>query len=366
MVAIFLSVFLVVVAISASANAAELTGAEIIDAVSSDQWDDAVSNKIMVTINENPTLSFVPKDLSLVAGTAYVLRVDNNVTNSGKHYYSAPGLFASSAMRKIQTAMAEMKADFLGDVELLVSSDGTTSTWVEYYFVPMIAGSYEVVCTIGDHAILGMNGTITVTDDNNIPDTLITDFSDEYTVDTKTSLDPRRSSSDPVWRDVTTVEVEIMSPNDDSFTGYAFRPSNVELILGKAYILKLFQVGNGVDDKHYYTAPEFYKSVVTRKLQDSNAEVKFPYINAVELTDTPELAGQRTFVDVYLVPTIAGSFETICTIEGHAAAGMNGTITVVAGGVDTDGASNSNGARLTSVVNFLFSFMLCTVFYFES
>lgn len=233
-------------------------------------------------------------------------------------------------MRKIQTIMAEMKSDFLGDVELLVSGDGITPTWAEYYFVPMVAGTYPVVCTISDHGLRGMNGSITVTDDNNITDTLITDWADDYKVDTKTSLDARRSGDDPVWTEVDTVEVEILSPYPN-MTGYAFSPSNIELIQDKGYILKIKQIGDGTNDKHYYTATEFFKSVVTRKLQDANAEVKFPYVNAVELTDTPELAGQATFVDLYIVPTVVGVYEVICTITGHAAAGMNGTITVVSG-----------------------------------
>ena len=353
MFAFLLSVFLLAIA---CASADSLSGADIISSVTAAEWDNAADNKIVVTINENPNYSFSPTDLSVVAGTAYILRIENNATNTGKHYYSAPGLFATSAMRKIQTNMAEMKADFLGDVELLVPGDGV-ATWVEYFFVPMVAGTYDVICTIADHALLGMNGTITVTDDNNIKDTLITDWADDYSVDTKASPDDRRSGSHPVWMDVETVEVEILSPYaPPNMTGYAFSPSNLELIVGKGYILKIKQIGDGSNDKHYYTAPEFFKSVVTRKLQDASAEVKFPYINAVELTDTPELAGQETYIDLYIVPTVAGVYDVICTISGHAEAGMRGTITVVTGN-DTSGAAVLTRSFLLPILPTLYMFV---------
>lgn len=297
--------------------------------------DRSKHNKITVTINDDADYyNFAPRDFSLTLGQAYILRVENNATNSGKHYYTALDLYASSAIRKIQTEMAEMKADFLGDQELLAVATGT---WAEYFFVPMEAGEFPVTCTIGTHATRGMNGTITVTNDNNVADTLITDWATDYTVDTKAAPDERRSGGDPVWTTIMDVDVEILSPSAD-MTGYAFNPTNLELTVGQAYRLKIHHTGDGTNDKHYYTAPEFFKSVVTRKLQDANGEFKFPYMNAVELTDTAALSGQMTYLDLYIVPTVAGTFDATCTITGHAAAGMAGTITVSEGGGDDSGA----------------------------
>jgi len=237
-----------------------------------------------------------------------------------------------------------------------MSSDGMTAPWAEYFFVPMVAGTYKVFCSIDDHEARGMSGTITVTNDNNVTDTLITDWSSDYKVDTMTSLDPRRSGDHEVWNDLQTVQVEIVSPFAN-FTDYAFRPSNIMLKTNQAYVLKIEEIGDGTDDKHYFTAPNFFKTVVTRKLQDDSAEVKFPYINEVELTDAAELAGQVTFIDLYIVPTKAGTYPVICTINGHAAAGMNGTITVT----DSDADTPSSGAfPLTTTSRALF--LLFTLF----
>jgi uncharacterized cupredoxin-like copper-binding protein len=311
------------------ANAAAMRGSDIISAVTSQQWTDASTNKITVTINDDADYyNFAPRDLSLIVGQAYILRVENNATNTGKHYYTAPGLYASSAIRKIQTEMAEMKADFLGDQELLAVATGS---WSEYYFVPMAAGAFPVTCTIGSHAVKGMNGTITVTNDNAVTNTLITDWASDYTVDTKVAPDGRRSGDHAVWTTIMDIDVEIMSPNGaNDMTGYAFNPTNLNLTVGQAYRFKIHHTGDGSNDKHYYTAPEFFKSVVTRKLQDANGEFKFPYMNAVELTDTPALSGKVTYMDLYIVPTVVGTFPATCTISGHAAAGMAGTITVSA------------------------------------
>jgi len=348
MFAFLLSSVLLLFVTIGGAEAADVTVADVIAAVTPEEWDDAVENKIVVTINDvdDYNFNFSPSDFSLVAGNAYVLRVENNASNVGKHYYSALELFATSAMRKIQSPMAEMKADFLGDLELLTSSDGgTTAPWAEYFFVPMVPGSYYVFCSIADHEARGMNGTITVTDDNNITDTLITDWASDYTVDSKTSPDPRRSGDHEVWTDRETVEVEILSPYAN-MTGYAFRPSNIELTVDQGYVLRIFQTGDGIDDKHYFTATDFFRTVVTRKLQDDNGEFKFPYINAVELTDIPELAGQLTYIDLYIVPTVPGLYDVICTIDGHAAAGMNGTITVLAadvGGGEEESEDGTSG-----------------------
>jgi len=357
-------------------DGASLTGAEVIASVTSEQWDTASANKVVVTINDGPeNFNFNPPDLNFTAGTAYILRVENNASSTAKHYYSAPELFATSAMRKIESHMAEVKADFLGDLELLVSTDGMMAPWAEYFFVPMAPGTYPVVCTIDDHEALGMKGTITVTDDNAISDTLVTDWSSDYKVDTKDAPDPRRSGDDPVWEDAETVQVEILSPSGD-MTGYAFEPSNLELKVDQAYVLKIMHTGDGTDDKHYYSSPDFFKTVVMRKLEDHHAEFKFPYINAVELTDTAELAGKVTYIDLYLVPTVAGVYDVTCTIEGHAEAGMNGTITVTGdsdtggtGGGGGDGSSASGGdassAALVSTAPSYVAFLPFALFYYS-
>ncbi len=64
--------------------------------------------------------------------------------------------------------------------------------------------------------------------------------------------------------------------------------------------------------------------MVTRKAQDSQAEIKVPYFKAVELL----AGGAAHSTDLYIVPTVPGSYELICTVAGHAELGMTGTIIV--------------------------------------
>jgi uncharacterized cupredoxin-like copper-binding protein len=77
-------------------------------------------------------------------------------------------------------------------------------------------------------------------------------------------------------------------------------------------------------EKHYFTAEEFYQSVAFRKAQDSSGEIKAPYFKAVEI-----FPGEQA--DLYLIPTKAGTYDSICTIAGHTEAGMVGNITVTGG-----------------------------------
>lgn len=51
MIVLHFGVLLLFLIGSSTINAAELTGAEIISAITSDQWDEAVANKIVVTID---------------------------------------------------------------------------------------------------------------------------------------------------------------------------------------------------------------------------------------------------------------------------------------------------------------------------
>jgi uncharacterized cupredoxin-like copper-binding protein len=102
---------------------------------------------------------------------------------------------------------------------------------------------------------------------------------------------------------------------------YGFNPGTLDLQQNQAYKITLSQQ-NGNTKDHYYTSEGFYKTVVTRKLQDSHAEIKPYYLKAVEL-----LKG-NTFTEIFVVPTATGTFPVVCTIQGHEHAGMKGSIKV--------------------------------------
>ncbi|MBF0134770.1 MAG: cupredoxin domain-containing protein [Magnetococcales bacterium] len=100
---------------------------------------------------------------------------------------------------------------------------------------------------------------------------------------------------------------------------YSYSPKQLTFKEGKTYQLILKNAG---EKKHYFTAPEFYKSIATRKVQsDKDGEIKVPYLLAVELM----VGGQ---LDIYFVAVKKGSYPVFCTIDDHQKQGMEGRITI--------------------------------------
>ena len=73
--------------------------------------------------------------------------------------------------------------------------------------------------------------------------------------------------------------------------------------------------------KHEYTADKFFPTMAFRKAEDASGEYKAPMLKEAEVK-----AGQK--LALFLIPTQVGTFDIVCQIEGHKAAGMFGTITV--------------------------------------
>ena len=112
------------------------------------------------------------------------------------------------------------------------------------------------------------------------------------------------------WEKMVTVTVELEE--------HTYTPEKLEFKPGQTYKLELVNKG---DEKHYFTAPEFYKGIALRKVQTRDGEIKAPYLNAIEVL----VGGQ---VDVYFVPVTSGDFPVFCTIEDHRDKGMDGTISI--------------------------------------
>jgi uncharacterized cupredoxin-like copper-binding protein len=68
-------------------------------------------------------------------------------------------------------------------------------------------------------------------------------------------------------------------------------------------------------------ADDFFSTIAFRKAENAWGEYKGPTLSEVEV-----FAGKQ--LDLYLIPTKAGSYLLVCEIEGHREAGMEGTITV--------------------------------------
>ncbi len=112
------------------------------------------------------------------------------------------------------------------------------------------------------------------------------------------------------WSKVETVTV--------TMTEYAFSPSPVVLKEGVPTKLVL---KNGGKEAHYFVAEQFFKTIATRKIQDSNGEIKAPSFTAVEV-----YPGKT--VEWFLVSAQKGVFDLLCTVKGHAEHSMKGRIEV--------------------------------------
>jgi uncharacterized cupredoxin-like copper-binding protein len=278
------------------------------DWVGQANWD--VAEVVTVTMVEESPSSYVfqPNQLSFEAGKPYIVRLVSPGSNQAKHYFATEGgtdLYKAVATRKIQTSEAEYKAPHFEAVEMK-----TGGTALEWYFVAVLPGTYEIVCTIPGHRELGMTATATITGGEGYE--LDLEIASDF--DMALANDPRKSGSHDVWTSRLDALVTM------SETPYGFVPTDLDLTKDVAYTITIVNP-DGHESKHYFTAAELYKTFVTRKAEDSQAEIKPLYFNAVEL-----LIGGTT--ELFVVPTSTGTFESICTIEGHAAAGMKGTVVV--------------------------------------
>ncbi len=281
------------------------------DWVGAVNWDNATT--VTVDMVENgAAFSYLLSQSTFEAGKPYIIRITNAASN-GKHYFSpkdALGSFYKAiATRKIQTAEAEYKAPYFDAVELKVG--GT----LEIYFVPVLPGTYTIICTIVGHEAAGMTTDVTVTGGVGYQLDL------EVAADFNTALatDARRSGDHTVWDTAFETTVAMVEAGAD----LSFAPPNLQLTKDQAYKL-ILDNPSGHASKHYYTASALYKTVVLRKADDDQAEIKAPYLKAVEL-----LIGGKT--TLFIVPTVADTYEVLCTIVGHAAAGMTGDIVVSTG-----------------------------------
>lgn len=114
------------------------------------------------------------------------------------------------------------------------------------------------------------------------------------------------------WKQMQTVTVTMEE--------FAYEPEELRFKAGQPYKLELKNTG---EKKHYFTAPEFYRAIATRKVQaNKDGEIKAPYFTALEMMAD---GGQ---LDVYFVPVKKGTYPVYCTIDDHREQGMEGTIVI--------------------------------------
>ena len=114
------------------------------------------------------------------------------------------------------------------------------------------------------------------------------------------------------WKKMETVTVTMEE--------HSYGPQNIVFKAGQPYKLELKNIG---DKDHYYTAPEFLRSIATRKaMVNKQAEIKAPYFKAFEVL---KKGGQ---LDVYFVPVVKGQYKVYCTVDDHREKGMDGVLTI--------------------------------------
>lgn len=100
---------------------------------------------------------------------------------------------------------------------------------------------------------------------------------------------------------------------------FSYTPSELKFKVGVPYRLQILNKGKV---KHYFTTEKFFKAIATRKVQsNADGEIKAPYFSALEVFPSRSL-------DLYFIPVRAGSYKLHCTIKGHEAKGMHGTIVI--------------------------------------
>jgi uncharacterized cupredoxin-like copper-binding protein len=152
-------------------------------------------------------------------------------------------------------------------------------------------------------------------------DGLSLDLEVDPNFNTALGSDARRSGGNAVWDTKQEIEVTLVEHSSEAGNeDFAFDPDTIILSANQAYVLNIKNPATN-SSKHYFTAPEFFQSVVTRKAEDPRAEIKVPYFKAVEI-----LVG--SYSELFIVPTVTGTYGLECTITGHADAGMVGTIIV--------------------------------------
>lgn len=270
------------------------------DFVDAAKWDAAP--KVRVVLGE---MFFTPKNVTLEAGKPYVIELAN--TGKVKHEFSAGKFFRSVATRKVENPGSEVKVPFFTEVEVLAGKS------VELFVIPTVPGSFEMLCEIKGHREAGMEGTITVTGSAPaVPAPVLGSVKAASWLQNGPALVEAASATWDAKKE--TIRIEAGEDGAKMF----FKPKSIVLKVGMPYVLELVNTGKV---KHEYTADKFFPTMAFRKAEDASGEYKAPMLKEAEVKAGAQL-------DLFLIPTKPGTYDIVCMIEGHKAAGMFGTITV--------------------------------------
>lgn len=142
---------LAVLVVAGCAVAPTHSDAELAEVVRKTDWSRMQHVRIVLR-----DAGFAPSELRLKAGQPYRLTIENQGANN--HYFNAPEFFASIAARKAQVdSFAEIKAPRFASFEIFAAGGA-----FDLYFVPLEKGRYRAHCHLGNHAEMGVEGTLVV------------------------------------------------------------------------------------------------------------------------------------------------------------------------------------------------------------
>ena len=280
-------------------NAVEFNGAV--------DWTLSETVRIELGEAKDSTMYFEPKNLALKAGIPYVLEL----VNSGKlpHEFTAAEFFRASSIRKIVSEHSEVRVPFFTEIEVLA---GKT---VKVFAIPVIPGSFEMLCELDGHREAGMVGTITVTGTaTGLPAPVLANMKAGPWLQNGPAL---LKAAETTW-DAKAVRKRIEAGDGGDGGKMYFKPKQLVLKVGTPYVIELVNAGKVL---HEYTADDFFPTVAFRKAKDAAGEYESPLLREAEV-----LAGQQ--LDLHLIPTKAGTFKIVCQLPGHERLGMVGTIKV--------------------------------------
>ncbi len=114
------------------------------------------------------------------------------------------------------------------------------------------------------------------------------------------------------WSQVQTLNIELRD--------YGFTPRELHLKSGQTY--RLIITNNG-STSHYFDAPEFLRSIASRKVMVPNhAEVKADFFNAFELSR------RGGSMELFFVPVTQGRYRAHCHLDGKEHVGVEGTLVI--------------------------------------
>ncbi|MDQ5840034.1 MAG: plastocyanin/azurin family copper-binding protein, partial [Chloroflexota bacterium] len=220
--------------------------------------------------------------------------------------------FRSAAVRKVDTESSEVKAPFFTEIEVLA---GKT---VKLFVIPVTTGSFEMLCELPGHREAGMEGTVTVTGTK--PATPVEELGTLATGQWVQNGPALVEAASKTW-DATAVKAQFeageQAPDATGKTMF-FKPANIDLKLNTPAVITLVNVGK---TKHEWSSETFFPTMALRKAEDAFGEYKAMVLDEAEVKPGGKL-------ELFVIPTKAGTFNIDCAIPGHKAAGMFGTVTV--------------------------------------